>query len=354
MAEAEACFREALERSRRVLGPDHPETIDRIFRLGVLLLERPDEAFPLWREALERRRRVRGETHPDTLSATLNFAQVLNDIGKRPAEAEALLAEAVAAHLRAFDGPHPNTALLLDRHAEYLRRMGRLDEAEAEARRAVNMHLEHLGGDSRNSEGWSLHESGTAVRRLSSILVERGRLDEATAVLRGMLSAHRRNVPERSVDLGWALRSYAYQFLEIRTLASAREAEPLCREFLSIWAEHRPEDWEVPAMRSAFGESILLGAELDPALTVAARVARLREAEKLLVSSFASFEGPAVAAEPPRPHTQDVSYFRQCALARLVHLYEVWDRAEPARGFDGKAAEWKARLSREPSRPEPR
>src|SRR5262249_7640234 len=143
-AEAEACFREAVEKSRRVLGDDHPDTIDRIYRLG-MHLGATAEGRAYLREAIEGRRRVMGETHPATLIAVMNAAQGLKD-REAPAEAEKLLAETVAAYERAFTAPHPTTAFLLMRHANLLLEMGRADEAEAEGRKAVNMYLEHPVG----------------------------------------------------------------------------------------------------------------------------------------------------------------------------------------------------------------
>ncbi len=36
------------------------------------------------------------------------------------------------------------------------------------------------------------------------------------------------------------------------------------------------------------------------------------------------------------------------ALERVVRLYEVWEKAEPGKGYDAKAAEWKAKLPSAP------
>jgi eukaryotic-like serine/threonine-protein kinase len=343
--EAEACFREAMERSRRVLGEDHPDTIDRIFRLGAMLTGTP-EGLRYWREALEKRRRVRGETHPDTLSAALNLAQVLRDVYKQPAEGEALIAEEVAAYQRAYPAPHPATAFLLRRQAETLGRLGRIDDAEAEARRSVAMYLEHPGVDSqaRDLESWSLYESSAAAYALASILMDRGRVDEALAVRREMLSAQRRGAPAGSADFGDVILGCAEQMMQIRTLVAVREAEPLLRECLPIWVEHRPDEWILPHTRSLLGEAIVLGAELDTLLTPESRAARLRAAEPPIVESYAILEKMAPPSAQSGPRAANLDFFRRAAIARAVHLYEVWNRTEPGLGYDAKAAEWKAKL----------
>jgi tetratricopeptide (TPR) repeat protein len=93
--EAEALLREALERTQRVLGPDHPLTLTTMNNLGSLLLAREqlDEAERLLRQAVVGRRRVLGDAHPQTLTAMEKLSRVLRDKGNR-VEAETLLLEA--------------------------------------------------------------------------------------------------------------------------------------------------------------------------------------------------------------------------------------------------------------------
>jgi non-specific serine/threonine protein kinase/serine/threonine-protein kinase len=54
-AEAEKSFRELLDIQRRVLGPEHPDTANSIYNLGCMaaLQGRRDEAFSLLREAVD-------------------------------------------------------------------------------------------------------------------------------------------------------------------------------------------------------------------------------------------------------------------------------------------------------------
>ena len=68
-AEAEKLQRETLDVRRRVLEPEHPETLDSMSRLASILYDeaRYAEAEKLGREALDIQRRVLGPDHPDTL-----------------------------------------------------------------------------------------------------------------------------------------------------------------------------------------------------------------------------------------------------------------------------------------------
>jgi len=65
-----------LDRRRRVLGEDHPETLDSAYNLTVYLRRLGDvrAARDLDQDTLDRRRRVLGEDHPETLSSAHNLA----------------------------------------------------------------------------------------------------------------------------------------------------------------------------------------------------------------------------------------------------------------------------------------
>lgn len=68
---------------------------------------------------------------------------------------------------------------------------------------------------------------------------------------------------------------------------------------------------------------------------------RLCEAEELLVDGYVGLvENPGV---PPPAQTYG-NDLRHLALESVVHLYEVWDRAEPDAGHDTQVADWKAEL----------
>jgi tetratricopeptide (TPR) repeat protein len=95
-AEAEPMCRDVLERRRRVLGDNHPDTLIANNVMGLVLRrqDRDAEAIPYVRETLAISRRVNGATHPDTFLYAHNLGLLLMD-QKQPAEAESLLREVV-------------------------------------------------------------------------------------------------------------------------------------------------------------------------------------------------------------------------------------------------------------------
>jgi hypothetical protein len=70
-AEAERLHRQTLDIRRRVLGPEHPDTLASVHNLAIVLYDegRYTEAERLDRETLDIRRGVLGPEHPDTLAS---------------------------------------------------------------------------------------------------------------------------------------------------------------------------------------------------------------------------------------------------------------------------------------------
>jgi non-specific serine/threonine protein kinase/serine/threonine-protein kinase len=103
--QAEPYYREALEKRRRVLGGEHPDTLISINNMGALLQAegKIDQAEPYYREALEKRRRVLGDEHPHTLASIGSMGALLHAQGK-PSEALELLTPAQETARQAFTG----------------------------------------------------------------------------------------------------------------------------------------------------------------------------------------------------------------------------------------------------------
>ena len=76
MQAAHDLHKEILERRRRILGEDHPDTLRSADNLAtdLRMLGEVQAAHDLHKEILERRRRILGEDHPDTLRSASNLA----------------------------------------------------------------------------------------------------------------------------------------------------------------------------------------------------------------------------------------------------------------------------------------
>ena len=95
-AEAEKSLREILEIKRRVLGPEHPSTLDTMNSLAVDFMDqsRYAEAEKLTRETLEIQRRVLGPESPGAALSIYNLGCLAARQGRRD-EALSLLGQAV-------------------------------------------------------------------------------------------------------------------------------------------------------------------------------------------------------------------------------------------------------------------
>jgi hypothetical protein len=79
LGEAEPLCRTALAAKRRMLGDEHPSTLDSIHNLGLLLWAQGSkaEALEMLRQELEVRRRVLGEDHPHTQRSLSAYTRAL-------------------------------------------------------------------------------------------------------------------------------------------------------------------------------------------------------------------------------------------------------------------------------------
>ena len=74
---------DTLDRRRRVLGEDHPDTLFRACLAADLrALGEVQAARDLDQDTLDRRRRVLGEDHPDTLDSASHLAADLRELGE--------------------------------------------------------------------------------------------------------------------------------------------------------------------------------------------------------------------------------------------------------------------------------
>ena len=77
-------FVKTLDARRRVLGPEHPNTLRAMNNLALLYLYQGKyaQAEPLFHKLLEVAHRVMGEEHPDALTYTNNLALLYDKLGK--------------------------------------------------------------------------------------------------------------------------------------------------------------------------------------------------------------------------------------------------------------------------------
>jgi non-specific serine/threonine protein kinase/serine/threonine-protein kinase len=191
--EAESLFQEALETGRRVLGDDNPHTLNSMEGLATVYWHRGryDEAEPLFLEALETRKRVLGVDHPHTLRTMNNLAILCASQGHYD-EAEPLFREALEAKKRVRGDDHPDTLRSMSNLAELLRNRGRFDEAEPLLLETIEIQQRVLGDDHPNTL--------RAMNNLAVLHKSQGRFDEAELLFHETLGTRERVLGKNHPD----------------------------------------------------------------------------------------------------------------------------------------------------------
>jgi tetratricopeptide (TPR) repeat protein len=309
-----------------------------INNMGLLLHDQGKlaDAEPYYREALEQSRRVLGDGHLDTLVSMNNMGYLLKD-QRKLAEARLLYAEATQV-ARARLGDHLQTACLEHHYADVLRELGCLDEAIDLARAAVDRYRAH--------PEWSAREAAHALLVLADALGGAGRQAEGLAATWEWIQVIRHLPGKAPIELASNLATFAADATAAGDPALLERAEEALRDCLKIRATELPDDhpkvWLRYNAMSMLG-GVLVARAADPGLEVGARLARLREAEPLVLRAWEHLEDdPNV---PPASATGG-SCRRRAALERIVSLYDGWHSAEPSTAHDGEAARWRAELEK--------
>ena len=397
--DAESYVREALERRRRVLGEEHPDTVRSIEDMGSLLEHQGKlgEAERYYREALEKSRRVNGQESKQTLELIGTTGKVLEAQGKF-GESEPYLREAVEKMRRVLGEGNAQTLYYIEAMGWELRQQGKLAEAEPYVREALDKSRRDLGEEHP--------QTLDAINSMGMLLEDKGRRDEAESFFREVLEKRRRVEGEQSTGTLQALGTLG---LDLEDQGKLNAAEPYFREWAQdsrrTLGENDPNTLyaDVNLGRILEEQGQLVEAELflheameqslrvDRAMGEKARVTlyaitymgalrvaqgRYYEAEKLLapheaeartvgtiqdayihamvllglgraragIGEFAAAETDLLEAQPVlvRVKGPDHQRARECSRA-ISGLYTARNVAEPGKGYDLKAAEWKRR-----------
>ncbi len=144
--EAEKQLERALDLRRRVLGPDHPETLRSMINLAAVydLEAKYAQAETLDSQSLEIQRRVLGPEHPATLKSMSNLGFVYYDEGKY-SQAEALDSQSLAIQRRTLGPENPDTLKSMYDLAVVYERQGKYTQAEDLSRETLEIRRRVLG-----------------------------------------------------------------------------------------------------------------------------------------------------------------------------------------------------------------
>ncbi len=292
-------LRTALAIRRRVLGKNHPDTLETAHRLGDILesIWQNGEARRILEEVVEARRRTLGPDHPDTLWSMARLARTLSSLYRL--DESAALAGAAAAGLAATVGEgDPRTIRARDTLSTAMGRAGRRSEADEMRQKNLEAARRWLGSEHRLTL-WLQREWGFRLHQLD-------RWSKAEPLLRSALATQRRLFGEddyRAMYFTWTL-GYA--------LAGRGEMEE----------GRRLIDEGIDGLRRAFGERHLYTAY---AIGCRSEVERMN-------GELANAEGSRRLAlgilrewlDDDHPHVLDA----QTLLAQILCLTDRCDEAE--------------------------
>jgi len=200
--QAEELEVQALETRKRVLGPEHPDTLISMANLASTYRNqgRWDHAEELEIQALETRKRVLGLEHPDTLISMANLASTYRNQGRWD-QAEELEIQALETRKRVLGLEHPDTLISMANLASTYRNQGRWDQAEELEIQALETRKRVLGSEHPDTL--------TSVNNLALILRAQGKYVEAETLNRRVLEERKRVMGELHPDTLTSVRNLA-------------------------------------------------------------------------------------------------------------------------------------------------
>ncbi len=339
--EAEALLLRALDGSRQVLGEEHPWTAELLNHVGLLREDQSDyePAQALFQQAYELDRRILGDDHPQTLIPMNNLLRVLH-IRDEVDEIRPLIAARLARLKRAADRPDANAGAL---HA-YAWELLTCEPAELRdpaMALAVAQRADELDGG----------RDANILDTLALAFQMTGKIDEAIATQRRAVDQSRAGGPYNRAELesrlvqlmlakgdvvGAASLSWeglAQQFGESLITDPALGASLVLRAETAM-NEKRYEDAAsllygcLATRQKVLPEGHWLIADTVSQLGGAvAGQRRFAEAEPLLLSGYAGLRDD-----------RHVSLDRKRqAVSRIIRLYQTWEKPE-------QVTEWRRRL----------
>jgi len=270
-----------------------------------------EEAEAYYRESLEGNRRLHGDNHRNTLTAMSNLSGWLRKTGRLD-EGVQLQREAVEGMRQALGDLNPLTLTVIHNLGHALEAAGKKEEAAAVFLESYEGNRAVLGGDHRQT----VKSAGCYGDLLNGM----GKPEAAEPYVRARMEGYRRILGAENPESLVAVNNMAYTLNKLdryrETVALIQANLPAARQ---AWAEKDT---------GKLGNYLVKLGEAQVGLgRYSAAEATLLEANERLVAGFGA------------EHPLTVNSARQ-----LVELYGDWGAAQPGKGYEAKAAEWRAKL----------
>jgi non-specific serine/threonine protein kinase/serine/threonine-protein kinase len=266
-ASALPLIEQAVATRRRVLGPDHADTVLATHELAnaYWFHDRLDDAERLYRDVIDRRIRLRGERDAEVLKTQFDLAAVY---GRRRQwdEAERMQRHVLAAQQETLGADHPDTLASLNNLVAYLAGRGRVEEAAALSETLVTARIRVLGAD-HPSTILSMSNRAVYYSRLSRLEDH----EHAERLFLESIAAHRRVSGDNHRYTARARLNYG---LMLERVGRHSEASSL---FDAAYAGYRESlGADSPLTREAVADVVRIYEQTKNAAQAAAWRARLR------------------------------------------------------------------------------
>jgi eukaryotic-like serine/threonine-protein kinase len=184
-AQAEMLHSQAQEIERRVMGPEHPNTLMSMHNLALVYMREGKyaQAETLYGQTLEIERRVLGPEHPNTVQSMVNLGIIYGDEGKY-AQAEALDSQTLEIERRVFGPEHPNTLRCMNNLAVAYGNEGKYAQAETLFSQILEIRRRALGPEHP--------ETLSSMSNLADIYRDEGKHAQGEALTSQTLEIQRR------------------------------------------------------------------------------------------------------------------------------------------------------------------
>ncbi len=309
---AEPPYREAMATFRKILGDEHLQVSIAMNNLGLLLQRKGNynEAELLFRQSLAMRRRLLGNGHDMVATSALALGDLLRE--KRDyTGAEVHYREATSIFERLLGREHINVALCMNNLGFMLYEKGDFAASEPLLRDALAILRKQLGLD---------HSFvGACLNNLAMVVEDKGDPAAAEPLYRESLAIRRKSLGNEHPEVATGLSNLG---LLLHSRGADAEAEPLYREAMSILEKRLPK---------GHVDTTMVQSSLGAVLTA---LKKFDEAEGLLTKAWQAFSD----SETTSPRNREV------CQKRIIKLYEARESAEPGKGYDRKAADWREKL----------
>jgi serine/threonine protein kinase/tetratricopeptide (TPR) repeat protein len=309
-------YHRTLDELKTTFGEDHRYTLITTKNLAraYWAAEQYDQAISLFQAVIPKLREKFGDEHREVLTGLSDLADVYRDQGMFE-QAIPTLEETLVIRERTLGRDHADTLADVASLAKCKFEAGRFGEA-------VPL-LEELRQKFTQDQ---------ATRRIEDDLlvayVKTSQRSKALALIHQTVSRARTRHLSGDRKLASELAKAAHFLLELKAYS---DAEPLLRECLAIREQTQPEVWTTFNTRSMLGAALIEAGQSQLVTDAAGAETQLKNAELLLLDGYQGLRSRE-ADIPLRGRHRLVE-----ALARLVRLYEIWNRPDDL-------AKWQSKL----------